>query len=289
MGQIKSDVLSGVLARRTTDRALLAPFLNGFDVTWGATHRAFGTDVAVYFLLPEAFISQGFGIEQEVAFFVTDFPTLEPRVLQAVDQILREAPAKGRVEQSIFLLSSPSENGKQWMADYAAANPDARLAVVFNSSELTKSSGDAWYVRNQLRAQLFTRNLFDNQLPIDSDLFFFGRDQLVADYLDAVKRSQNRGLFGLRKTGKTSVLYKLQRHITRSGTGSVYYYDAKLPSIRMLTWHELLSKISKDIAQQNGITIPKGVDDPKRVSDALMSILRLTPADKITVLIFDEI
>lgn len=289
MGQIKSDVIQGVLSRRPSDKAILAPFLSGFDVTWGASHRSFGTDIAVYFLLPEAFITQGFGIDQEIALFVTDFPTLEPRVLQAVDQTLRDTPAKGRVEQSIFFLSSPSKTGKEWMVDYTSANPDSRLAVVFNSSDLNSATGDSWYVRNKIREQLFTRNLFDNQLPIDSDLFFFGRDHLIADYLDAVKRSQNRGLFGLRKTGKTSVLYKLQRHIKRAGIGNVYYYDAKLPSIRMLSWHELLAKISKDIARANAITVPEGVDNPKLVSDIFMEILNLTPVDKNTVLVFDEI
>lgn len=289
MGQIKSDVENGVLVRRPLDKEILTPFLSGFDVTWGASLRSFGTDISVYFLLPESFISQGFGIDQEIVLFVTDFPTLEPRVFQAVEQTLQTVPARGRVEQSIFFLASPSEHGKKWMEDYAAANPDTRLAVVFDSNELAMVAGDAWYVRNKIREQLFTRDLFDNQLPIDSDLFFFGRDKLVADYLDAIKRSQNRGLFGLRKTGKTSVLYKLQRTILRDGIGSVYYYDAKLPSIRMLAWHELLAKICKDIAQQHGIGIPKGVDDPKRVSDALMTVFQHTPKDKLTVLIFDEI
>jgi hypothetical protein len=243
----------------------------------------------VYFLRPEPFISQGFGIDQEVALFVTDFPTIEPRVLQAVDQSFQESPAKGRIDQSIFFLSSADMNGREWMADYAAANPDTRLAVIFNPDELALASSDAWYVRNKIGEQLFTRNLFDNQLPIDSDLFFFGRDSLLADYMDAAKRSQNRGLFGLRKTGKTSVLYKLQRHIQRDGIGSLYYYDAKLPSIRMLAWHELLAKIVRDIANDHGIGIPKGVDDPKRVSDVLIKILKLTPPNKTTVLVFDEI
>lgn len=175
------------------------------------------------------------------------------------------------------------------MVDYTASNPDTRLSVVFNTRELSNISADAWFVRNKIREQLFTRNLFDNQLPIDSDLFFFGRDQLVADYLDAVKRSQNRGLFGLRKTGKTSVLYKLQRIINRDNIGSVFYYDAKLPSIRMLSWSELLAKITRDIAAKNNIKVPDGVDSPKQVSDALMEVLRLTPENKYTVLIFDEI
>lgn len=289
MGQIKSDVLTGLLARRPRDKALLTPFLNGFDVTWGANHRSFGTDIAVYFLLPELHVSQTFGIEQEIALFITDFPTLEPRVLQAVDQTLKDTPAKGRVEQSIFFLCSSFVSGRQWMVDYTAANPDTRLSVVFDSNELVDTASDSYFVRNKIREQLFSRNLFDNQLPIDSDLFFFGRDQLVADYLDAIKRSQNRGLFGLRKTGKTSVLYKLQRIINRDNIGSVYYYDSKLPSIRMLSWHELLAKITRDIAAKNGINVPETVDNPKHVSDALMEVLKLTPENKSTVLIFDEI
>jgi predicted AAA+ superfamily ATPase len=76
--------------------------------------------------------------------------------------------------------------------------------------------------------------LFDYQLPLDSDLFFFGRDQIVADHLDAIRRSQNRGLFGLRKTGKTSILYKLKRQMEREGLGAFLYYDCKMPSIRMM-------------------------------------------------------
>ncbi|MFM0598272.1 hypothetical protein [Paraburkholderia dilworthii] len=289
MGYIKNDVENGILVKRPADRALLAPFLNGFEVTWGANRRAFGADIAVYFLRPEPFISQGFGLDQEVALFVTDFPTIEPRVLQAVDQTFQETPAKGRVDQSTFFLSSADPNGREWMADYAAANPDTRLAVVFNPNELASASSDAWHVRNKIGEQLFTRDLFDNQLPIDSDLFFFGRDQLVADYLDAAKRSQNRGLFGLRKTGKTSVLYKLQRLIRKDEIGSLYYYDAKLPSIRMLAWHELLAKIVRDIAAEHGIGVPKGVDDPKRVSDVFLKVLQLTPTNKTTVAVFDEI
>lgn len=289
MGLIKGDVESGTLLKRPADNALLAPFLSGFDVTWGGSKRAFGTNVTVYFLRPESFISQGFGIDQEVALFITDFPTIEPRVLQAIDQMLQEVPARGRVEQSVFFLISSDSRGREWMADYAANNPDARLSVVFDSNELLAALDNAWYVRNKISDQLFTRNLFDNQLPIDSDLFFFGRDQLVADYLDAAKRSQNRGLFGLRKTGKTSVLYKLQRLIRKDGVGTLYYYDAKLPSIRMLRWHELLAKIIKDIANEHAIGLPKGIDDPKKVSDVLIKVLQHTPAEKRTVLVFDEI
>jgi len=122
-------------------------------------------------LRPESFMSQGFGIDQEVALFVTDFPTIEPRVLQVVDQTLQEMPARGRVEQSVFFLVSSDPRGREWMADYAANNPDVRLSVVFDANELMSASGDAWYVRNKVGDQLFTRNLFDNQLPIDSDLF----------------------------------------------------------------------------------------------------------------------
>jgi hypothetical protein len=43
------------------------------------------------------------------------------------------------------------------------------------------STNDAWFVRNRLLKQLFSRDLFDYTLPLDNDLFFFGRATIVAD------------------------------------------------------------------------------------------------------------
>jgi hypothetical protein len=289
MGQIKQEVRDLHLLQLPYEEALLKPFLAGFEVTWARRRRAYNTELSVYFLRPETFISQMFGFEHEVALFIADYPTLEARTMQAVDILIGEDPARGRVEQGIFFLVSAAADGRQWVSDYTSRNPQARIPIVFKMCELLAQATDAWLVRNILRDQLFSRDLFDYQLPLDSDLFFFGRDQIVADHLDAIRRSQNRGLFGLRKTGKTSILYKLKRHMEREGLGAFLYYDCKMPSIRMLKWNELLARIIKDIAAAYSLPEPANVNDPRRISDELIAILQATPGDKTTALVFDEI
>jgi hypothetical protein len=289
MGLIKQEVWDLHLLQHSNEEALLIPFLSGFEVTWARRRKAYNTELSMYFLRPETFISQMFGFEHEVALFVADYRTLEARTMQAVDILIGEDPARGRVEQGIFFLVTPATDGRQWVSDYTSRNPQARIPIVFKSADLLAQGTDAWLVRNILRDQLFSRDLFDYQLPLDSDLFFFGRDQIVADHLDAIRRSQNRGLFGLRKTGKTSILYKLKRQMEREGLGAFLYYDCKMPSIRMMKWNELLARIVKDIANAYGLPAPAAISDPRRISDELIAILQATPADKTTALVFDEI
>lgn len=289
MGQIKPDVRDNHLIRHPDEAALLKPFLTGFDVTWAGRHKTFNTEISAYFLKPEKFMEQMFGFERELALFVSDYPVLEARTMQAVDGIMSGDPARGRVDQTVFLICTPSPDGRRWVADYTSLNPRARIPVVFNHQEVLTGANEAWFVRNTLRGQLFARDLFDYKLPLDSDLFFFGRDSIVADNLDAIRRSQNRGLFGLRKTGKTSILYKLRRMMEREAMGPFIYFDCKLPSIRMLRWHELLARVVREVAKAHGIKCPNAVDDERKVSDALIEVLEQTPNDRTTALVFDEI
>lgn len=289
MGQIRQEVYDHHLLHHCNEEPMLKPFLIGFDVTWARRRRAYNTELSVFFLRPEPFMSQMFGFEHEVALFIAEYPTLEARTMQAVDILIGGDPARGRVEQGIFFLLSPAEDGRQWVSDYTLRNPQARIPVVFKISELLSQGTDTWLVRNILRDQLFCRDLFDYKLPLDNDLFFFGRDQIVADHIDAIRRSQNRGLFGLRKTGKTSILYKIKRQMCRDGLGSFLYYDCKMPSIRMLKWNELLERIIKDIRRDYNIPGKKISNDPKKISDELIKVLQQVPDDKTTALVFDEI
>lgn len=289
VGEIHQDVRNGHLKTFPHEETLLAPFLSGFDVNWARRRVAYNTELSMYFLGPESFMSQMFGFEHEIALFISNYSTIESRGMQAIDKLLSDEPARGRVEQSMFLLCSPAGNGRAWVKDYTSRNPQSRMPVVFHSPEFSRVGSDAWYIRNVLRDQLFSRDLFDYQLPLNSDLYFFGRDQIVADHLDAIKRSQNRGLFGLRKTGKTSILYKVQRLVEREKIGAFLYYDCKSPSIRMLRWDEFLKRIVADIAKAHDLPKPRLSGDPRKATDALNRVLQLTSPEKVTALVFDEI
>ena len=166
----------------------------------------------------------------------------------------------------------------------------SRIIIIFSASELREASkGDSWYIRNVISQQLFGRDLFDYRLPLQKDTYFFGRQDIVMDYYDAIKRGENRGIFGLRKTGKTSLIFKLERMFKIDGVICLFYYDCKLPSIRRLRWFQLLEKICKDICERFDIKV-KGKYDEINIADTFDRLISKTSGlDKKIVLVFDEI
>lgn len=215
------------------------------------------------------------------------FQQIEPRALQAAEQFLQDDPARGRVEKLTLILVSEAPHPEEWIRNYLASNHESRIIVAINADELRASAGDAWYVRNRIAEQLFARDLFDFRLPLEHDTYFFGRDDLLLDYRDAARRGENRGLFGLRKTGKTSFLFKLSRFLSVDGSKSLYY-DCKSPSVRQLHWHELLEKVGHDLGRALGqpFTTPA---DPRRYAEVFTNLLATARPDQRTLLVFDEI
>ena len=67
-----------VVDRFPRERDLLVPFLNSFDITWAKRRRGYNTELSVYFLLPEKFIQEQFGLDREVMLVVSVYPDLQP-------------------------------------------------------------------------------------------------------------------------------------------------------------------------------------------------------------------
>ena len=287
MAQIQEEVRTLHLREYPAEEQLLRPFLSGFDVTWARRRHGHNTQLSVYFLRPEAFMTEMFGFAQELMLVYSPFATLEPRTLQASEQFLEDDPARGRVEKLTLILLTEAPNPEEWVKRYLVSNQESRVIVALSASELRAKGGDAWYIRNKISEQLFGRDLFDFRLPLERDTYFFGRDDLLLDYRDAARRGENRGLFGLRKTGKTSFLFKLKRFLAAEGA-KVLYYDCKSPSIRQLHWHELLESVGKDL----GTSLDRKFKTPldhRRFAEVFTKLLEKAPPESRTLLIFDEI
>lgn len=198
---IKDEVREIHLARFPDEINISRKIEQDFDITWAARIKKFNTDVSIYFIKPRTHISQAFGFEQELILAVSNYPKLEARLIQAVEQVYQQLPARGRVDPTVAIVVSTARNTEQWIHDYVSQNPQTRAYVGISSQDFIVSS-ESWYLRNKLSNQLFSRDLFDYTLPLNEDLFFFGRQAIVADHIDAIRRSENRGLFGLGKLEK---------------------------------------------------------------------------------------
>lgn len=286
MGDIRQEVSAGHLRSFPQEHELIYPFSLEFDVTWAARRTAYRTNYSVYLLRPEEDIARVFGLNLEIALFVFDYDPMEARTIQAINQALQESPLAGRAEPSIYIVLGRGERTNEWVANYTFRNPDPRTAVALSFSKI-RAIQNRFDLRNAMAEILFRRDLFDDRLPIDNDLFFFGRGNIISKLREQVRKGQNTGLFGLRKTGKTSILYKLRRDATELKYAKVVYLDCKSPVVRKKTARELIDYVTREIAEKSGISLSriKRGDEYERFTE----VVRLATKSTQICLIFDEV
>jgi len=291
MGIIHQEVLDQHLFEHENEEELLNSFLNGFDITWARKRKAFNTELSVYFIKANENYAEAYGFSQEILLIYASYSEMQPRTIQAAESFLTESPAKGRVENLTYILISEDDKAKDWINQYLTVNPESRIIIPFSASELRAKKGDNYYVRTILNENLYGRDLFNYRLPLETDHYFFGRKDIVAKIYDSIRKPENKGLFGLRKTGKTSIIYKILRQASKDNSEEFifYLYDCKDPSIRTLRWFELLKRLCIDVSNEFNIQLKEIPDSPQisRIfSDLIQEIAEIH--NKKIVFIFDE-
>ena len=286
MGSVVPEVMTGHLADYPDEESILRPFVQNFDVTWARRWRAFGSDLSLYFFKPEKHMERAFGFESEILAVYSQYDALQPRTFQAIEHFLSGEPARGRVDTMITFLISEAAEPVSWVKQYMTANPESRLVAAFPAARLRETRGDSWVVRSLLSDQLYQRDLFNHRLPINNDFFFFGREDLIFDLHNAFKRSENRGLFGLRKTGKTSVFFKLKRLVESTSNDIFIYNDCKFPPNRTCRWDELPERLAGQLTEHTHRNVGLKESHP---SDAFLTALSQIDNQTRIALVFDEI
>lgn len=286
MGKIKDEVRDQHLIQFRQEQELLDPFLTGFDVSWGRERKAYNTTLSVYILTCEKHIIDTFGFSSELALFIPHFTSMQDRVFQAINQILSEDPLNGRADRTSFFVICNTESDKRAVFDYVAEKSKNWVPIVLTRQELRAAKAAKWGIRHAIESQIFTRDLFNEVLPLKTDINFFGRENLLFAFKDAIHQAQNKGLFGLRKTGKTSLLFKLMRGVEKEN--SIFlYYDCKKPRIRQLRYIEFLNLICDDILVKLGSSVPRYAD--LQPESRIERIAQHIGASRRICIIFDEI
>lgn len=165
-------------------------------------------------------IEAGFGITREVMFFYTPYRDLQIRSLtwakEALTQLTRDATP------DLILFHSPDDRLTIKLEDWS------RLA--FTAIPLAPGLDPAPISLVRLiRDHVYARDLFYETTPVRGDRFF-GRKTLLQELRDDVTNQRVSGLFGLRKSGKTSILLQLSELIESDSSIPVFVDLEVLPS-----------------------------------------------------------
>ncbi len=288
MGSIHPNAQSAFFDSHKGNIDLVKPFLVGFDIKAAYEKHLSNTIVYAYILKAEEYMKEAFGLEKDILLMYSPFEKMEPRSIQALDELFRIYPFAGRVDTLNCFLLSDDDDVEKWIQETAIIE-NVRIIIPFSRTEVLSNKDNQWFIRNKLRKYFFGLDLFGYTLPLNDDTYFFGRQQIVARYINSIKRGENRGVFGLRKTGKTSLLYKINRVVSEQKIGEVFFYDCKSPSYRKLHGTQFLFEIYSDICNRINIPLCPNTDEVAIIHNLRLAVNEAANRGIKLILIFDEI
>jgi hypothetical protein len=259
---------------------------SGDDVVLGANAK-----MSYFLMKPNTSFAEGFNLDREIITVFSDYRNFEPRTLDAFD-VAATRYQNLRVETICRIVVSGDPEVEAKLQDLLKSDPESPIVVPFTYEELESCDED--FIKNRFRKHFYSRDLFGFLSPLKRDLYFFGRSDLILEHINRHASGEHSGLFGLRKSGKTSIIYAIERRLKSIGSQFVSL-DCESPSIHQLRWNELLYRVVVLYHEERGSSIKK--PDPSKydekacadqfAEDMLKIYASRKPAP--TMFIFDEI
>ena len=229
---------------------------------------------------------------RESLLYFFDYPNFEARTLQAYGKIADFFSDKLRINRYFRILVSRDSKISIHMKKIFAEDPDIPVTLPFTYAECTVGDFGKKIVE-ATRENYYFRDLFSQRDPLRQGTFFFGRAELLAAMRDRMSSGANSGVFGLRKSGKTSILLACERLAKTDGHRFIHI-DCQSASTTAARWNELLRAIAIDVRQAAGLAITPGQLGEFTPTEAARSFEKaLSDAyslgKKRSVLAFDEV
>lgn len=233
-----------------------------------------------------------FNIDRELIVLFSPYENFEPRTLDAIDKIQKDFQQL-RLEKICSVLVSKDLDIEAKIRDLLKSDEESQIIVPISYGEVMANANDDYFLRNKFRNHFYSRDLFAFEGPLKKDLYFFGRTDLVHRIVNRFQTNENSGLFGLRKSGKTSVIFGIERALHAQGSASVVI-DCHDPAFHQRRWYEALWYVVFQLSKKYNLDIKLKHQDKYTAKDASMlfeedicKISRMLNGN--ILLIFDEI
>jgi len=178
-----------------------------------------------------------FNLDKEIIVVFSDYETVQARTFDVFEHIARRQSSL-RVDKICNILISADVSVEESLADLVKNEPETEIIIPFSYNELEKVT-DPFFFRNRFRKYFYTRDLFAFEAPLKKDIYFFGRNDLIQELINRLKSGENSGLFGLRKTGKTSLINGIERNLLKDNIKTAIV-DCQDTSFNQRRWFEAL-------------------------------------------------
>lgn len=233
-----------------------------------------------------------FNLDREIIVLFSDYTSFQSRTLDAIEKVAKQLSSL-RVDKTCCILISKDENIEENISELIKREPETANIVPFTYKETELANSDGYFFRNRVQKYLYSRDLFSFEAPLRSDRLFFGRNEIILSTINRMKSGNNAGIFGLRKTGKTSLINAILRNLQKDGE-IVTAIDCQSPSFNKRRWNEAIYYLCKKVKENNNLSanLPEETDfTEKDAAENLMNFVKDVnkEKEKKLFLIFDEI
>lgn len=201
----------------------------------------------VVLMKPSPLITNAFNLHREIVVAFSPYQKFEPRSIDAIEYLdIQEL----RLEEICSIIISRDVDIESKVNSILKNNEEARVIIPFSYEELLNNLNNPEFVINKFRKNFYSRDLFGIQDPLKRDLYFFGRRDLIHTLANRHLNSENSGVFGLRKTGKTSIIYSLERALDRKNVISIFI---DCLTLHLKSWNTALYSIIADLQVKSGV------------------------------------
>ncbi|PEC48932.1 ATP-binding protein [Bacillus sp. AFS096315] len=247
-GRQTSGIKKGLNIKGNSEEiAITEKFSKYFGVTFSRQGKFKTTDYTIAFLQPDKRFRESFNMFNEVLLFFSPYISFDRRAMDFIDKTLSDFD--NRLDKVCIFIVSKDNKISKVIEQINSENKDSKIFVPFTYEEILSRNFHEKNLDNKLRKYFYNRDLFALESPLKTDAYFFGRNNIVQAFYDKYSSGEQGGLFGLRKIGKTSVLFALERLILLRGGNSIYI-DCQSPAVHMCRWNELLRHIVTEIVKK---------------------------------------
>lgn len=244
-----------------------------------------------YFLIkPTATYEEALSLSREVVVILSAYNDFEPRTLEAFEEVYKDFH-DNRLERICYVLVSADTEIEAHLTT-CLSNQESQVIIPFTYESFNENRGNPNFLRNQFRKYFYSRDLFDFSEPLKKDFYFFGRSELTVAIIEKHRANQNFGLFGLRKTGKTSIIYDVIRKLPQRDSIGILI-DCQNTSFNFRRWNTALYYVLLRAYEEAGIELQIEESRFTEADAAYLFEKSISKLSEITsksiLLLFDEI
>ena len=187
-----------------------------------------------------------FNLQREIPVIFSNYEIFEPRCLDAAAIVAKDIPSSLRLDRSCQILISRDNHVEETLANLLRDSNLSSVVIPFSYEELMSKDVTPDRILDRFRKYLFDADLFTTSQPIDNDVFFFGRRDYALDVATKCKNSSYLcGVFGLRRSGKTSMLFAIKRQLENAGC-PVAFIPCQT-ELETLGWKQALYQVTEAV------------------------------------------